>query len=414
MRSVIVLALVLCIVGIAVEARRLPSLRDWSIQHKARMAARAVTPVACRKQVCETKAGKPCNDDAISPPLACYACLTNSTQCDDISTALSCFKTTTNCSFWAASTQAQCRYNDCPSCGVVDDFECADGLWCDDPTDSGVGVCKDALDVGDDCDEDDECEPKYNPNNPGYFCDSGKCAKGEYRDNGDDCDADVDCEDGTCTDGVCVGKAKGVACSEDEECDVALYCNSTSGQCATILNLDDACDPSGDFSQCTAFTYCNPTTSKCTLYLQGKVGDDCEATEACEAGLICNSKAVCAVLPSTNKEACNSDSDCDDGTCQCNTITGSPICFTGSIPSSCKNSLIKLQACMYAGGCLNADTTKGSCSANSCSESLLEAYADCVNRLFGDKIIGTICAGWSLQLPFVLVTVLALALLVLL
>jgi hypothetical protein len=111
-------------------------------------------------------------------------------------------------------------------------------------------------DVGDDCDDSDDCES-------GLVCDAatGMCARPDSPgDVGDDCDTSGDCRSGlTCNAGTCA--------EPDSPGDIG-----------------DDCDTSGD---CRSGLICSAATGTCTPGGTTDVGEPCTEEEECVPGSVC-------------------------------------------------------------------------------------------------------------------------------
>ena len=88
---------------------------------------------------------------------------------------------------------------------------------------------------------------------------------------GEPCSNNTDCwSDVVCINGICVGRDEGSECSEDQECDVNMFCNMQLGQigkCAYQLSENYTCY--SDFQcanslGCNGFDFMNPGI--CTPY----------------------------------------------------------------------------------------------------------------------------------------------------
>lgn len=171
------------------------------------------------------------------------------------------------------------------------DYTCDEGLYCEIST----GLCRPKAGLGEHCEYEDPDDPALGTESmqckagltcnaqtetcteycsTGYACAADSvCAEGEscipvdFEDgthsfcsprgdtNGDRCDTDRDCADGFhCSGDTCASdRSQGTACTQDEQCEEGLFCDTGgSGDCEIVLIAN---------AVCTGDNQCNPSTT---------------------------------------------------------------------------------------------------------------------------------------------------------
>jgi hypothetical protein len=283
----------------------------------------------CKRQVCDG-AGNTVfanYNDPPSHPNECryYTCVSGTPVENNDPQGTDC----TNDSFWCDGDEVcnaggTCANPPTPPCpGPDGDSDCSetcreanDDCNGNDTLGSACGGTASTCDALDTCNGSGVCLPNYatsgTPCSDNLYCTqtdqcngSGSCVgSGDPcpgPDNDDDCsevcrEANDDCNGndpngsacaggtGTCTSGICGGKADGEPCGTGAEC--------SSGFCADGVCCNNAC--SGDCRACDV----SGSEGSCSNYAQGTDPDN-ECTSAADAGPSCNSGAcVCGADPS--------------------------------------------------------------------------------------------------------------------
>lgn len=198
-----------------------------------------------------------------------------------------------------------------------------------------------------------------------YDCQDDVCIAVPYRHANDMCTTAADCYTGTCTAGVCVGKAVGVACDRDYECMAGHYCNEETNVCAAQSAENGVCVHGG---QCRVpFTCAYP--GKCVLPFSVADGSvcmrdsvECLATSFCRRG---NSSmtGICTPRPTTEMPCNRTIGDACrvwggyDASCSCNPA-GNIVCqldsngFATSKASECSTQLRAMGTCLETNQCV--------------------------------------------------------------
>jgi len=179
----------------------------------------------------------------------------------------------------------------------------------------------------------------------GYYCDSGTDQCEARKAAGEDCSDIDECQEGLICEstGQCgAGLGSGQDCYYSNSCGVSLYCDSTLGQCAPRKGAGTTCYSEGE---CEASLYCDINdrcsarrapgegcssgSDSCQQWYaclprgnckaRGDVGSECYGDDQCLERLQCNPDGrICEMQPlkAPAGSFCDEGSDCESGQCE--------------------------------------------------------------------------------------------------
>jgi hypothetical protein len=191
-----------------------------------------------------------------------------------------------------------------------------------------------------------------------------------------------DCPQGTCGPQIPLAKA-GESCT-GVDCDVGLFCNSSS-QCQTLVAANGACDFASD---CDYGLGCIGASGAMTCQALPKIGSMCPNGACEEIGAVCNMAKSCvkAGLPG---DACASDFDCTFfGVCD---MTSSKCANYPSRGQMCDDT--HLVICSDDSWCnIPMGSTTGMCDAPQANGAVCTQGDQCASHFCQDNGAAGMCA----------------------
>lgn len=242
-------------------------------------------------------------------------------------------------------------------------------------------VCVDGNSVkGRACSTDNDCQPKGFTLGTLQYAMYSKCISSVCSTNvlypNDYCTVGSDCKSGSCdSNGRCAGNSTGLACSSSSDCNAGNICRGSV--CQLQVDAGGNCTLSGSF--CKAADSCS-NTDVCVRDFSIGAGGSCGSDDNCAADLTCSGN-TCALNTATVGATCNSDSECGNGDCTCNYVSGTEYCE--SDVNRCTNQVLSYEDCMVSNNC-HTDSNplqENSCARRNCYTRVYD-YLICANGIY--------------------------------